>query len=238
MDFSQRCYLISKRGLDLLISGFALLLASPLIALFWSLIKMTSSGTGFFRQVRVGRNGKEFTLIKFRTMIQHQSTNNPLVTGKDDPRITAVGRFLRRTKLDELPELWNVFTGDMSLVGYRPEVPRFVRYYRPEWSRVLAVRPGLTDPLTIELLDEEALLDGVTDRERAYIDVLLPIKMERILHYVDTRSFWLDMKIGFRTVWAITFGRKSRPTDSEPSRTARQKLAEWEKLRHSGKNDS
>jgi lipopolysaccharide/colanic/teichoic acid biosynthesis glycosyltransferase len=231
MTLSSHLDGILKRTFDLIVSGIALFLLAPLIATLWLVVKMTSSGPGFFRQVRVGRYGKEFTLIKFRTMIQHQGVGKPLVTGKDDPRITAAGRFLRATKLDELPELWNVFIGDMSLVGYRPEVPRFVKHYHPEWGRVLAVRPGLTDPLTFELLDEEALLDGVSDREAAYIEVLLPIKMERILHYVDNRTFVHDLHIGLRTVWAITFGRKSRPTDNDRTRTARKKITEWETAR-------
>jgi len=227
MNLSKRLYLTSKRAFDIIISGTALLLTFPLIALIWSFIKMTTTGPGFFMQKRIGRYGKPFTLVKFRTMIYHQGTGKPLVTGKDDERITKVGRLLRRTKLDELPELWNVFIGDMSLVGYRPEVERYVAKYRPEWKRVLNVRPGLADLLTLEMLDEEALLDSVTDRERVYIEVLLPIKMERILYYIDHRSFWMDNWIGIRTVWAITIGRFLGRSEDRWTPVARQSIAQW-----------
>jgi lipopolysaccharide/colanic/teichoic acid biosynthesis glycosyltransferase len=227
MNLSNRLYLTSKRTFDVVISGSALLLLSPLIALIWSLIKMTTTGPGFFMQKRIGRNGKDFTMVKFRSMTYHQASGKPLVTGKDDERITKVGRVLRRTKLDELPELWNVFIGDMSLVGYRPEVERYVAKYRPEWKRVLNVRPGLTDLLTLEMLDEEALLDGVTDREGVYIEVLLPIKMERILYYIDHSSFWMDIWICLRTVWAITLGRLFGHRIDRWTPIAHERIAEW-----------
>ncbi len=125
-------------------------------------IVATSGWPVFFRQTRVGRDGKPFTLVKLRSM--RASTEGPQVTARRDPRVTAVGTLLRRTKLDELPELWNVLRGDMSFVGPRPEVPGYVDLANPVWARVLKARPGLTDPVTVRLRDEEALMDGVEGR--------------------------------------------------------------------------
>jgi len=165
-------------------------------------------------------------------MVIHDQKTGTLVTARDDPRITSIGRLLRRTKLDELPELWNVFVGDMSLVGYRPEVPQYVEKYLTEWRRVLEARPGITDPVTLQFIDEEAVLAGVVDRERAYIEVILPIKMELILKYLERRSLRLDFQILLKTVWAVTFGRFFNKPDDEYTQIARQRIEELTKNRN------
>ncbi len=219
-------YEIIKRLFDMTASGVALIILSPFFLVIGLIVKLGSPGPALFRQLRVGRHGKPFTLVKFRTMVTHDSKTGTLVTGKDDPRITAVGRLLRRTKLDELPELWNVFVGDMSLVGYRPEVPQYVEKYRTEWRRVLETRPGITDPVTLQFIDEEAVLVGIADRERAYVDVILPMKMELILKYLERRSLTLDFRILVRTVWVVTFGRFFNKPDDEYTQIARQRIEE------------
>lgn len=131
----------------------------------------------------------------------------PQVTKGGDDRITGIGRFLRRAKLDELPELWNVLNGDMSLVGPRPEVPKYTAFYKDIWDRTLSVRPGITDYATLQFRDEESVLKHASDVEKAYIEVVLPIKLNLSLKYVENYSFWLDLKIILLTVWGITLGR-------------------------------
>jgi lipopolysaccharide/colanic/teichoic acid biosynthesis glycosyltransferase len=155
-----------------------------------------------FSQVRIGRNGIPFVLFKFRTM--YWSNAGPRVTSSDDARITRVGKFLRKTKLDELPELWNVLRGDMSLVGPRPEVPRYVDLDNPMWQLVLKARPGITDPTTLTLRNEELLLSRVKgDRERFYVEVLLPFKLRGYLEYIRSRSLRTDFIILWRTALAV-----------------------------------
>jgi len=142
----------------------------------------------------MGRSRVPFTLVKFRTM--RNGPGGPGVTAGDDRRITSVGRVLRRTKLDELPELWNVLQGEMSLVGPRPESPRYIVAAEPRWNRVLSVRPGLTDPTTLTLLDEEALLAAVAgDREEFYVEELLPKKLDGYLDYLDRRTWRTDLRV-------------------------------------------
>ena len=139
----------------------------------------------------------------------------PQITKGGDVRITEIGKFLRRTKLDELPELWNVLKGDMSLVGPRPEVPKYMAYYQDEWQEVLSVRPGITDYATLQFRDEESVLKEAKDVEKAYIEVVLPIKLDLSIKYIENKTIWLDLKIIFLTVWSITLGRFfARPDDS------------------------
>ncbi len=225
-------YEIIKRMFDITASGVALIILSPFFLIIGLIVKLSSPGPALFRQVRIGRHGKPFTLVKFRTMVIHDQKTGTLVTARDDPRITTIGRLLRRTKLDELPELWNVFIGDMSLVGYRPEVPQYVKKYRTEWRRILEARPGITDPVTLQFIDEEAVLAGVVDRERAYTEVILPIKMELILKYLERRSLRLDFQILVKTVWAVTFGRFFNKPDDEYTQIARQRIEELTKNRN------
>ena len=196
-----------KRIFDIVFSALGLVILSPLLLIVALAIAATSEDSFFYIQNRVGKNGKIFRMIKFRTMRIDSDKTGLFITAKNDPQITVIGKILRRTKLDELPELWNVLVGDMSLVGPRPEVPKYVKYYKPEWERVLSVRPGITDLATLPFRDEESVLLGAQDIERAYIDIVVPIKMKLALEYVDRRSFWLDFKILFLTVWGITLGR-------------------------------
>jgi lipopolysaccharide/colanic/teichoic acid biosynthesis glycosyltransferase len=187
-----------------------LFLASPLLLFTGVLVAATSRGPVFFRQKRVGLLGNQFTMFKFRTMREHDS--GPQVTARDDDRITSVGRLLRKTKLDELPELWNVFKGDMSLVGPRPEVPRYVEFSNPLWLEVLRARPGITDPVTLELRNEEELLARVfEDRESFYSEKLLPYKLQGYRSYSQNRSFRTDIGVLWRTAIAVIAPNTSPP---------------------------
>ena len=196
-----------KRLIDIASSGIAILLCFLLLLFIAILVKITSQGPVFYRQTRVGKDRKKFLLIKFRTMTVDADLRGPLVTAGGDSRITHIGRVLRHSKLDELPELWNVLKGDMSLVGPRPEVPKYVKHYKSEWERVFSVRPGITDLATLQFRDEESVLKNANDIEKAYIEVVLPIKIKLALEYIDKQSLLLDLKILFLTVWGITLGR-------------------------------
>ncbi|MBN1630194.1 MAG: sugar transferase [Thermoleophilia bacterium] len=184
--------------------GFATLAGlSPLLLAAGVAVKLDSRGPVLFRQTRMGRDGQPFRLIKLRTMRVENS--GLAVTASDDPRITKVGRLLRRTKIDELPQLWNLVRGDISLVGPRPEVPDYVDLDDPVWQKVLTVRPGITDPVTLKLRNEEALLDSVPgDRDAYYRETLLPYKLQGNLRYLATRSWKTDASVILRTLWAIT----------------------------------
>src|SRR4051812_33891894 len=187
------------RWVEAPIALVGLTMASPLLLFSSGLISLTSSGPIIFRQKRIGMGGKPFTLYKFRTMRVHQSVG-PQVTAGDDERITRAGRFLRKTKLDELPELWNVLKGDMSLVGPRPEVPHYVDLDSELWREVLCSRPGITDPATLSLRNEEDLLAGVgEDREHFYQEVLLPYKLRKYKIYSGRRSFMNDLVVLWKT---------------------------------------
>lgn len=187
------------RPVEALLAGCALIVLVPVLALIAAAVVLTSGPPVLFRHTRVGRAGRPFVLLKFRTMAANMG--GPAVTAGDDPRITAAGRVLRRTKLDELPELWNVLSGHMSFVGPRPEAPRFVRETDPRWQEVLSVRPGLTDPTTLSLLDEEAILSGVTtNREEHYLDVLLPQKLDGYIEYLRRRTWRTDLEVIIRTL--------------------------------------
>jgi lipopolysaccharide/colanic/teichoic acid biosynthesis glycosyltransferase len=199
---------LAKRLFDLLAAGAgALVLAPPLLGIaLW--IKLDSPGPVLFRQVRVGRHGVPFDIYKFRTM-RHRPDQERRVAGAQltvgrDPRVTRAGRFLRHYKLDELPQLFNVLEGTMSLVGPRPEVPRYVECYPPAVrNTVLSVAPGITDLAAILYRDESAILGQARDPEQAYVDTILPVKLEYYQRYVRERSFWLDLRIIFRTLAAI-----------------------------------
>ena len=213
--------------MSFVLSFIALILLTPIFTLVALLIKLTSPGPIFFRQIRVGKNRREFKMIKFRTMKMNLAQNNLQVTASGDDRITFIGNFLRRSKIDELPELWNILIGDMSLVGPRPEVPRYTKHYKPEWENVFSVRPGITDPATLQFRNEESYLKGANNLEQAYIDVVLPIKVQLALEYVDKQSLWLDLKILFLTTWAITFGRFIHKPDSSIADLVAAKINEY-----------
>lgn len=190
------------RGLEIAISVLGLTLSLPLLALSSLAIAISSSGPVIFRQKRVGRYGQLFVLYKLRTM--RPVHGGPEVTARGDDRVTWVGRILRRTKVDELPELWNVVKGDMSLVGPRPEVPRYVDLEDERWGLVLNTRPGLTDPVTLILRNEEALLSEVKgNREYFYIETLQPFKLQGYIDYLHRRTFLTDIKVLSRTLLVI-----------------------------------
>lgn len=194
----------AKRLFDLFFTIPGLLLLLPLFFIIAVWIKADSPGPIFFRQERVGLEGKLFRIFKFRTMCLDGEAKGRQITVGDDPRITASGRFLRRYKLDELPQLLNVISGDMSLVGPRPEVPRYVSLYPLEVrSEVLSVRPGITDFASIEYKDENAILGYADNPEKTYIEDILPVKLAYYQRYVAERSLWVDFKLIIKTVLAI-----------------------------------
>lgn len=196
---------MGKRLFDLLLAGLGLLLLSPLLLMMALWIKLDSPGPVFFRQERVGRHGRSFRIHKFRTMVSRQpSANDPQLTVGADARITRAGAVLRRHKLDELAQLFDVLQGTMSLVGPRPEVPRYVALYPAAMrDKVLSVRPGITDFASIEYRDENALLAGATDPEREYVEVVMPAKLKFAARYVDEASLGLDLRLIVRTLRLI-----------------------------------
>jgi lipopolysaccharide/colanic/teichoic acid biosynthesis glycosyltransferase len=197
-----------RRVIDLAFTLPAVPVAAALTAALAGLVKLTSPGPAFFVQRRVGKGGSPVHVVKLRTMIDGAERLGPAVTAARDPRITTVGRLLRRTKLDELPQLFNVLRGDMSLVGPRPEAERYVALYRPEWKDVLDVRPGITDPASLAFRDEESLLALASDRERAYVEVLLPAKLELAVEGVRRRSVLRDVGTIVDTLLHVTGVRR------------------------------
>ena len=199
---------MAKRALDILASGAGLLLLAPLLLLIAVAIKLDSPGPVFFRQARVGRHGQVFRIFKFRTMRQQESENGTQLTFAGDPRITRVGAWLRRSKLDELAQLIDVLRGTMSLVGPRPEVPRYVALYPAELrSKVLSVRPGITDPASIAYRDEARVLRAAADPQREYIDVVMPAKLRHAELYVDNMSLATDLRLIIATLKALLWRR-------------------------------
>jgi lipopolysaccharide/colanic/teichoic acid biosynthesis glycosyltransferase len=192
-----------KLGFDICASLLGLIVLFPIFLMIAIWIKCDSLGPVFFRQQRVGRFGMPFCIHKFRTMRMDSETKGRLTVGLDS-RITSSGHFLRKSKLDELPQLIDILLGKMSLVGPRPEVQEFIDEY-PDVVRdkVLSVRPGITDLASIEMVDENAVLGQYDDARQAYIDIILPLKQKYYLDYVDSRSFWLDLKIIFLTLKRI-----------------------------------
>ena len=196
------------RSFDVIITLIGSVLLMPLMLSSAALVLLTSSGGVLFRQRRVGRHGGIFTLYKLRTM--RPSNGGPEVTSAKDDRITRAGRFLRRTKLDELPTLWNVLRGDMALVGPRPEVPRYVRLDDPLWQTVLHVRPGITDPVTLQLRSEEELLAQVVgDTEEYYVSTLQPEKLRGYVAYLERRNWQSDLSVLWRTLVAVLAPRRT-----------------------------
>jgi lipopolysaccharide/colanic/teichoic acid biosynthesis glycosyltransferase len=190
-----------KRTFDLLCTLSGVLLLSPLFLLVACAVKLDSPGPVFFRQQRVGRHGRLFRIWKFRTMAVAQDGNAPRITTEGDRRITRFGQYLRRYKLDELPQLFNVAAGDMSLVGPRPEVPEYVALYPAELREiVLSVRPGITDLASIEFSDEQSRLAGAADPHECYVKEILPKKLTLYRQYVEDWSLLLDLKLIVRTL--------------------------------------
>lgn len=196
----NRFSLAAKRAFDIVVSFLILSVLSPLLLLLAAAIKIDSKGPVFYRQVRVGRYNQDFKIFKFRTMVQNADRVGPALTVGDDPRITRMGRLIRKCRLDEFSQLLNVLGGSMSLVGPRPEVRKYVDVYTPEYMATLLIRPGITATSSIAFKDEDKLLNSGGDPEQIYIEKILPPKMELNLSYLKNISVWNDIKIMFRTV--------------------------------------
>ena len=196
-----------KRIFDIFFSFFGLLILSPIFVILAVWIKLDSSGPVFFRQVRIGRLGRPFRIYKFRSMVVNAESKGHQITVGEDPRITKSGRFLRHHKLDELPQLINVLLGDMSLVGPRPEVPRYVELFKDAYETVLQVKPGITDYAAIEFRDEEKILKKYDQPEEGYVKEVLPKKIELYRKYIDSQGQWTDLKLIFLTLRSI-FGKQ------------------------------
>jgi len=184
---------IAKRGLDVAVAGGALIVLFPVFLACMVLAKLQSKGNVFFVGTRIGRGGRPFRMLKFRTMVEDAPSCGPGVTSARDPRVTTVGRVLRRAKLDELPQLLNVLQGSMSMVGPRPELPRYVDAYDASQQRVLSVRPGITGPTQLRFRNEEEILSECEDPETYYVTKLMPEKLASDLAYIRARTFWGDI---------------------------------------------
>jgi lipopolysaccharide/colanic/teichoic acid biosynthesis glycosyltransferase len=204
-------YRTGKRVLDVICSFLALLLTSPLLLFIALAIKLTSPGPVLFRQKRVGKNGRLFEILKFRSMRVNAENEGPEMTAAGDARVTAVGAALRRTKLDELPQFWNVLVGDMSFVGPRPRVPNHVAMYSDRHRILLAIRPGITDPASIQYLHEEELL-GQQSNPQQYAQQLLGQKLAISLEYISQMSCREDVRLVFLTLLAVV-NRRSKTVD-------------------------
>lgn len=196
--------MISKRLFDLFFSGLGLIVLGPFFLLVGIAIKLDSDGPVFFRQIRVGQRGRLFRIHKFRTMVTDAESRGPQITVGADIRVTSVGAFLRKYKIDELVQLIDVFLGDMSLVGPRPEVPKYVDCYPLDAREViLSVKPGITDWASIKYKDENDVLGMAVDPHKVYVEEVLPIKIRYYVDYVRNRSFWGDVRIIFATIRAL-----------------------------------
>lgn len=191
-----------KRALDFTAALIGLVILSPLLALVCVLVRITSKGPVFFLQERVGRSFQRFRIIKFRTMVPNAASLGRAVTAGNDPRITRLGKLLRQTKIDELPQLLNVLMGQMSLVGPRPEVPKYVEMFRQDYEEVLSIRPGITDPASIKFRNEQELLGKSKDPERTYVTEILPEKLRLAKEYIHGANLYMDLAIILRTIFA------------------------------------
>lgn len=199
-----------KRCLDAVTAAVGLLTAAPVILLCAVAIRLSSRGPVFFRQTRVGQHGEPFQIIKLRTMTWNADKKGPGITASDDPRVTAVGKWLRKTKIDEIPQLLNVLRGEMSLVGPRPELPEYVAYYSPEQRGVLELKPGMTGPASLAFVDEERLLGGRTEKEHFYVNTVMVRKLELDLAYCRDVSFFKDCRLILRTARLVVLPTGSR----------------------------
>ena len=191
------------RVFDIVFSGIGLILLSPLFLIVYILIRLESKGGGFYAQERIGKDGKPFKLYKFRSMRTGADKGSLITVGGHDPRITKMGYFIRKYKIDELPQLWNVFIGDMSLVGPRPEVERYTRLYTEEQKKVLSVRPGITDWASIEYVDENVILGQAEDPDKAYIEQIMPDKIRYNMKWIENQGVVEYFKIIFSTFFKI-----------------------------------
>jgi lipopolysaccharide/colanic/teichoic acid biosynthesis glycosyltransferase len=198
-----------KRVFDVVVSACGLVVVAPLFFVAAVAIKLDSSGPVFFRQQRVGRFFQPFRIFKFRTMVQDAPQRGAAITSHGDPRVTRVGRILRRTKVDELPQLLNVLRGDMSLVGPRPEVDQYVQLFRTEFAQILTVRPGITDLASVAFPDEEKVLAAVADPAEEYRQRILPRKLQLSRESIAKSSLWFDIGVIVRTFYSIV-GKRSQ----------------------------
>jgi lipopolysaccharide/colanic/teichoic acid biosynthesis glycosyltransferase len=190
-----------KRLFDVFFSLIGLIILFPLFVLVALLIKIDSRGRVFFRQERISKNFKPFKIYKFRTMKTNQEDKGPQVTVRGDKRVTNIGKFLRKYKIDELPQLINVLKGEMSFVGPRPEVRKYVEQFKSDYAKLLEIRPGITDPASIKYSKEEKLLSLSNEWEKKYIEKILPDKIKLSLHYIDNHNIITDLKLIFKTIF-------------------------------------
>ncbi|MGB1103967.1 MAG: sugar transferase [Crocinitomicaceae bacterium] len=195
-------YFFFKRAFDIVSSLLVIIFCSPLFIFLSVWIALESRGGVLYKQERVGKNGKSFLLLKFRSMRPNSDRSGQLTVGNDN-RVTKVGRFIRKYKLDELPQLFNIIKGEMSVVGPRPEVPKYVNLYNEQQREVLTVLPGLTDYASLEYLDEQKLLGASSDPEKTYIEEVMPAKLELNLKYIEDRSLLVDIGLIFKTIFGI-----------------------------------
>jgi lipopolysaccharide/colanic/teichoic acid biosynthesis glycosyltransferase len=201
--------------LDLLLAALALVVLSPLLGLVALLVRLDSPGPVLHRALRAGRFGRPFRLYKFRSMVANAAALGPGITAAGDARVTRLGNFLRRYKLDELPQLLNVLRGEMSLVGPRPEDPRYVALYTPQQRQVLAARPGITSPASLRYRSEEQLLLAGADWESLYLNSILPAKLALELDYFSRRTVWSDLSVLARTALAVLAPKSFQPPTSD-----------------------
>ncbi len=194
-----------KRLFDIIFSALGIIILSPIFLLLWFTIKLESHGPALFMQTRVGKNNKDFKLIKFRSMYLNSESFGQLTVGMRDPRITNVGYTLRKYKLDELPQLLNVLKGDMSLVGPRPEVRKYVNMYTPQQMKVLEVNPGITDYASIQFINENQLLANAENPDEYYINNIMPKKLEMNLQYIKSNNPFKDISLILKTIFRIIF---------------------------------
>jgi lipopolysaccharide/colanic/teichoic acid biosynthesis glycosyltransferase len=191
---------MAKRLFDIVFSVLGIVILSPFLVIIALVTVFTSAGGAFYRQVRVGKNGKEFKLFKFRTMRIGADKSGALTVGMRDSRITAIGFYTRKYKLDELPQLFNILLGDMSFVGPRPEVPKYVALYDAEQRAVLKVKPGITDYASIVYSEENALLANAENPEELYVKRIMPAKLKLNMRYINEMSLATDVKVIFKTI--------------------------------------
>jgi lipopolysaccharide/colanic/teichoic acid biosynthesis glycosyltransferase len=190
-----------KRLFDIIASFFGIIILSPLLIFIGLWVGLSSKGGVFYKQIRVGKNNKDFKLYKFRSMRVNSDKQGLLTVGSKDSRITKAGYFIRKYKIDELPQLFNVLKGDMSFVGPRPEVRRYVDLYSKEQMKVLSVRPGITDPASIKYRNENDILSSASNPEEYYIQHIMPDKLKINIDYINTQTFIKDIKIIFQTIF-------------------------------------
>ncbi len=198
--------MVIKRVFDIVVSFLAFLLLAPVMLVVAVAVKLDSPGPVFFRQVRVGLNGRDFQIIKFRSMFYEPAATKGSFDAGNSSRVTTVGRVIRKTKLDELPQFINVLKGDMSIVGPRPEIRVWVDVYPERWAKVHQVRPGITDPAAIEFRDEENILAGYDDAVEAYRTIVLPRKLDLYEMYIENRSFSFDFGVMLKTFAKVVRG--------------------------------